>query len=104
MQSALVFLLFALVNKPLPRLFAEVAQPDLKQWDFSQAVHYQRIWHEVSMVWVLGYLGKATVFIAFHPLNESDLAILTIILGWPLHVGLLMFSVPYVNFRFQKYI
>lgn len=102
-QTSIVFLVFSMMGKPIPQLFAEVASPDLKSWDFSQTVNYRKIWQKVSMIWIMAYLLKAFILIGFYPVDEDTMVALNLTLGWPLHIGLIVFSVPYVRAQFRLY-
>ncbi|EGQ7854903.1 DUF3159 domain-containing protein [Vibrio vulnificus] len=103
LQTSIVFLLFSLVSKPLPQLFAEAASPELKLWDFSQSANYVKIWQKVSFIWIAAYLTKALILLSFYPLDEDTMVTLNVLLGWPVHIGLIVFSVPYVRNQFRKY-
>ncbi|WP_038178501.1 hypothetical protein [Vibrio rhizosphaerae] len=103
LQTALIFLIFALINKPIPKLFAEVASPSLKQWDFSQTKAYASIWQRLSYIWVLAYLAKALLLFALYPMNADSLVTFNLVSGWPMQIGLIVFSVPYVRRQFDKY-
>ncbi len=103
LQTAIVFLVFSLLGKPVPKLFAEVASPELKEWDFSTTKAYLNIWQKVSYTWVAVYVAKAMLFIAFYPMTTDSLVTFNLVLGWPLYLGLIAFSVPYVQAQFAKY-
>lgn len=102
LQSILIFMVFALLGKPIPRLFAEAGRPDLLAWSFSQTAAYQRIWQQASAIWVLGYSLKALALWWQYPISESALVVLSVALGWPVHAGLLVLSVVFVHYQFAQ--
>ncbi|MEL7326135.1 MAG: hypothetical protein AAGK13_11825, partial [Pseudomonadota bacterium] len=79
------------------------ASPELKLWDFSQSANYVRIWQKVSFIWIVAYLTKALILLSFYPVDEDTMVTLNVLLGWPVHIGLIVFSVPYVRNQFRKY-
>lgn len=103
LQTSIIFLLFSLMGKPISQLFAEAASPKLKSWDFSHTSNYVKIWQKVSFIWITAYLFKALILISFYPVDEDTMVTLNIMLGWPVHIGLIVFSVPYVRSEFKKY-
>lgn len=103
LQVAIVFLVFSLLNKPIPKLFAEAGIPELKDWQFSSTEAYLNIWQRVSHVWMSIYLIKVLMFVVFYPVDADTLVMLNLFLGWPLHVGLIIFSVSYVRTQLAKY-
>ncbi|MCE2572922.1 hypothetical protein [Motilimonas eburnea] len=102
LQSMLIFVVFALLGKPIPRLFAEAGQPDLLAWPFSKTATYRRIWQQASAIWVLGYATKALVLWLLYPMSEATVATLNVALGWPIHASLLVLSVLFVHHQFAR--
>lgn len=102
-QTSLVFLLFTLINKPIPKLFAEIASPRLKEWHFSSTPEYFKIWQKLSYIWIAVYLLKALILFSFYPMTANELVMMNLFLGWPVHIGLIVFSVCYVRNLFAKY-
>lgn len=102
-QVAIVFLIFSLLKTPIPKLFAEAGMPELRSWDFSSTKTYLGIWQRVSYFWISMYFFKALALMFFYPVDADTLVILNLLLGWPLHVGLIIFSVSYVRLQLEKY-
>ncbi|WP_217557895.1 DUF3159 domain-containing protein, partial [Vibrio metschnikovii] len=103
LQVAIAFLIFSILKKPIPQLFAEAGLPELKNWEFSSTETYLSIWQRLSYVWISIYFVKALIFLFFYPVDADTLVILNLLLGWPLHVSLIIFSVSYVRVQFSKY-
>ncbi|GGY41662.1 hypothetical protein GCM10011297_13330 [Bacterioplanes sanyensis] len=102
-QVAVLFLIFSLIKKPIPMLFAEAGMPELKEWEFSATKTYLGIWQKISYFWVLIYSIKAATLVMFYPVDADTLVMLNLLLGWPLHVGLIIISVIYVRSQLIKY-
>lgn len=101
-QSVLIFMVFAILGKPIPQLFAEAGQPDLLNWSFSKTAAYRRVWQQASAIWVLGYSIKALILWWQYPISESTVAVLNVALGWPVHASLLVISVLFVYHQFAQ--
>ncbi|MCE0558385.1 hypothetical protein [Motilimonas sp. E26] len=101
-KSALVFLIFSLLGKPIPRLFAELGSPELKAWEFSQTPRYQQIWQQASAIWIVAYSLKAALLWLAYPIEEATLATVKVVSGWPLHAALLVVLVYFVQYQFSR--
>ncbi|TQV65976.1 DUF3159 domain-containing protein [Exilibacterium tricleocarpae] len=103
LQVAIIFILFSLFKEPIPKLFAEAGSPELRDWDFSSTKTCLNIWQSLSYIWVSVYFFKALILISFYPVDADTLVTLNLLLGWPLHVGLIVFSVFYIRNKFASY-
>lgn len=97
LSTASVFLVFSLLKKPIPMLVAEISTPALKESRESMDIPSLMTWQKVNGIWVFSYLSKSVFLLSSGPISESELAGYTLALGWPLHVGLLMVSVWFIN-------
>ncbi len=97
LSTASVFFIFALLRKPIPMLVAEATTPKLKQSRVNLGIPNITTWQRVNGVWILSYLGKTLFLLNTGSVSESELVKFTLILGWPLHIGLIILSVWYIN-------
>ncbi len=97
LSSASVFFIFALLKKPIPMVVAEATTPKLKQSRIDLDIPNVTTWQRVNGIWILSYLGKSLFLLNTGSISESALVKYTLILGWPLHLGLIILSVWYIN-------
>lgn len=102
LSSAAVFLVFSLIQKPIPMLVAEISTPALKNSRELNNVPSLITWQQVSGLWVISYVCKAGFLLGSDHLSENELAVYTLMFGWPLYVGLIFLSVWYVTNCFKK--
>nr|WP_267135923.1 hypothetical protein [Vibrio sp. J1-1] len=102
LSTASVFLVFSLLKKPIPMLVAEITTPALKESRESMGIPSLMTWQKVNGVWVLSYLCKSVFLLSITSVSESELVGYTLVLGWPLHVGLIMVSVWFINNNYKQ--
>ncbi len=101
-QSALVFLVFTQLKKPVPMLMAEAFAPALRNLKGQNAQGYIRVWQQVSTVWVIAFVAKAIVFHFSDGFSEATFALINSLAGWPLHIGLVYFAIAYSRNKFEQ--
>ncbi|PHM67798.1 hypothetical protein Xsto_00088 [Xenorhabdus stockiae] len=98
-----VFCFYSLIGKPAAKTMAEQAMPGLKTISVYGKPIYDRVWHEVSIAWILVYLSKA---IGIYLLaNRAGFPIDTMITfcGTPLTILMILFSFYWPRYRWRSY-
>lgn len=100
LQNAVVFILFSFFNHPIPKIMAERFSPELLMWEEYKKPHYQKVWQEISLVWVLVCIVKSLIFFCMATVaTESQVAITSQLLSWPIFASLIYFSLYWSNKR-----
>ncbi|CAI1176724.1 Uncharacterised protein [Serratia quinivorans] len=98
-----VFGFYSLVGRPMIRTLAEQAMPMLKSIPAYGTPQYAKVWHEVSLAWILVFLLKA---VGVYVLSQrQDVPVDTIIFmgGWPLTLLMVLFSFYWPKYRWTSH-
>ncbi|NLU15429.1 hypothetical protein [Serratia liquefaciens] len=104
LSVVIVFAFYSLIGKPMVRTLAEQAMPMLKSIPAYGTPQYAKVWHEVSLAWILVFLLKAIgVYTLSH---REDLPVDTIIFmsGWPLTLLMVWFSFYWPKYRWTSHL
>ncbi|KLU15818.1 MULTISPECIES: hypothetical protein [Xenorhabdus] len=98
---AVVFLFYSLRGEPVIRTLAEQARPQLKTLNIYGSPVYFRVWQEMSLMWIVVYLCKAILVYLLYRLHNPLLDIFLFVVGWPLVLVMIFFSVRWPRYRWQ---
>lgn len=97
-----VFSFYAIIGRPVIRTQAENALPSLKQSPFYGTAKYDRVWQEVSFVWIIAY-GLKGVLVVLLSQDMPTYANSAVFFGaWPLTLLLIVFSYYWPDFRWSS--
>ncbi|OTA21553.1 hypothetical protein Xbed_00299 [Xenorhabdus beddingii] len=98
---AVVFLFYSLRGEPVIQTLAEQARPQLRTLNIYGSPAYFRVWQEISLTWVAVYLCKAILVYLLYYLHSSLLNTSLPVVGWPLTLAMIFFSVRWPRYRWQ---
>ncbi|WP_298774087.1 hypothetical protein [uncultured Shewanella sp.] len=93
---------YSLVNRPMIKGLAESGLPYLKTLPISETALYHRVWHEVSMVWIIAQAIKLLVVLIWAQEGNKSLDMIVFLFSWPYTVALIAFSVKWPKKRWQR--
>lgn len=96
-----VFSLYSLCGTPVIQTFAEQARPQLTTLNIYGTPIYRRVWQEISLTWIAVYLGKAMLIYLLYHFHSSSLNTSLFVVGWPLMLAMIFFSVRWPRYRWQ---
>ncbi|SJL83359.1 hypothetical protein VPAL9027_01325 [Vibrio palustris] len=99
LSTACVFLVFAVLRKPIPMLVAEASMPSLQHQRLTVGSPSLKKWQYVNGIWLCGYLLKSLMFVNYSHFSQQQLVMYTLISGWPLYVVLILMSVGLMKAR-----
>ncbi|CAG9001592.1 MAG: hypothetical protein CENE_03615 [Candidatus Celerinatantimonas neptuna] len=102
LSVVIIFGIYSLINRPILQVFAEQAAPHLRTLDVSTKPLYRRVWHEISIVWIVINILKLFVIYGAYCCHFSHLKTLIFVCGWPLTVFLIALSFQWPKWRWRR--
>ncbi|MBH2547223.1 hypothetical protein I5Q23_20130 [Serratia marcescens] len=99
-----VFGFYSLVGKPMIRTLAEQAMPRLKDIPVYGTAQYAKVWHEVSLAWILVFLLKAVGVYGLSMREDLPVDTIIFICGWPLTLLMVLFSFYWPKYRWTSHL
>ncbi|WP_299491647.1 hypothetical protein [uncultured Shewanella sp.] len=93
---------YSLMNRPMIKLLAESGLPYLKTLPIRETALYHRVWHEVSMVWIMAQIVKFIVVLVWSHESSHSLNTMVFLFSWPYTVALIAFSVKWPQIRWKR--
>lgn len=100
--TIIVFAIYALLGRPVIRSLAEQAMPRLHSLPVFGTPLYNRVWHEVSLIWIAALAAKFIIILALYHSGSAHLDISLLLMGWPLTLLLIFFSIKWPRHRWQS--
>lgn len=97
-----VFSFYSLMNRPIIQVLAESGMPRLKTLPFYGSPLYLRVWHEVSLVWIIAKLIKLLIVFICYRVNVKGIEEIVFLFSWPFTLCLIVFSVKWPKWRWQR--
>ncbi|XYQ55600.1 hypothetical protein ACS91J_04020 [Pectobacterium carotovorum] len=101
-SMVVVFGFYSLRGRPVIRALAEQATPTLKTLPVYDTPLYSRVWHEISLVWILVYLLKAIVIYTLSNSPQLPMDLIVLISGWPITLIMVTFSFQWPKYRWTS--
>ncbi|WP_338883089.1 hypothetical protein [Xenorhabdus sp. TH1] len=98
---AVVFLFYSLRGESVIQILAEQARPQLRTLNIYGSPAYFRVWREISLTWIIVYLCKAILVYLLYHLHSPLLNTFLLVVGWPLTLAMICFSVRWPRYRWQ---
>ncbi|WP_274713772.1 hypothetical protein [Xenorhabdus bovienii] len=102
LSVVVVFSFYSFMGQPVVQTMAEQAMPRLKDIPAYGTALYARVWHEVSIVWILVFLLKAFGVYMLSRQNSVPIDTIIFIGGWPLTLLMVMFSFRWPKYRWKS--
>ncbi|MDC9623450.1 hypothetical protein PSI22_17855 [Xenorhabdus sp. XENO-7] len=102
LSVVVVFSFYSFMGQPVIQTMAEQAMPRLKNIPAYGTALYTRVWHEVSIVWMLVFLLKAFGIYMLSRQNSVPIDTIIFIGGWPLTLLMVMFSFRWPKYRWKS--
>ncbi|CDG98189.1 conserved membrane hypothetical protein [Xenorhabdus bovienii str. puntauvense] len=102
LSVVVVFSFYSFMGQPVVQTMAEQAMPRLKDIPAYGTALYARVWHEVSIVWILVFLLKAFGVYMLSCQNSVSIDTIIFIGGWPLTLLMVMFSFRWPKYRWKS--
>ena len=96
---ALVFSFYSIIGRPVIRNLAEQAAPTLKSLPDYGTPKYNRVWQEISIVWIVSHLLKAVFIYSISHSSKNLIGISILLCGWPLALIMIWFSFTWPKYR-----
>lgn len=104
LSVVVVFSCYSLAGRPLIRTLAEQAMPGLKNIPVYGTAQYARVWHEVSVAWILVFLLKAIGVYALSTRKDLSVDSMIFMGGWPLTLLMVLFSFYWPKYRWTSHL
>ncbi|WP_299005489.1 hypothetical protein [uncultured Shewanella sp.] len=98
----IILSIYSLMNRPMIKGLAESGLPYLKTLPIRETALYHRVWHEVSIVWIIAQLFKLLVVLIWAYEGSKSLNMIVFLLSWPYTVVLIAFSVKWPKKRWKR--
>ncbi|MDE9486005.1 hypothetical protein [Xenorhabdus bovienii] len=102
LSVVVVFSFYSFMGQPVVQTMAEQAMSRLKDIPAYGTALYARVWHEVSIVWILVFLLKAFGVYMLSRQNSVPIDTIIFIGGWPLTLLMVMFSFRWPKYRWKS--
>lgn len=93
---------YSLMNRPMIKSLAESGLPYLKTLPIRETALYHRVWHEVSMVWIIAQIVKFIVVLVWVHEGGHSVDTIVFLFSWPYTVVLIVFSVKWPKTRWKR--
>ncbi|CDG22542.1 conserved membrane protein of unknown function [Xenorhabdus poinarii G6] len=97
-----VFSFYSLIRLPIIQIIAEQAMPRLKSIPAYGTALYTRVWHEVTVAWILVFSLKAMGIYILSRQSNIPIDIIIFISGWPLTFLMILFSFRWAKYRWKS--
>ncbi|MEQ9903576.1 hypothetical protein [Pectobacterium aroidearum] len=101
-SMVVVFGFYSLRGRPVIRTLAEQATPTLKTLPVYDTPLYAKVWHEISLCWILVYLLKAIMIYTLSTFPQLPMDLIVIISGWPITLMMVAFSFQWPKYRWAS--
>ncbi|CAM3687457.1 hypothetical protein [Xenorhabdus thuongxuanensis] len=102
LSVVVVFSFYSLMGQPIIRTIAEKAMPRLKSIPAYGTTLYTRVWHEVTIGWILIFLLKAMGIYILSRQSSVPIDVIIFISGWPLTFLMILFSFHWPKYRWKS--
>ncbi|MCL1123239.1 hypothetical protein [Shewanella surugensis] len=101
LTTIVVFSVYSIINRPIIRVLAESGMPQLKSLPIHGTRLYNRVWHEVSLVWIIATIFKLLAVLVCYKEGLNSMDFLVFLFSWPYTLALIAFSVKWPKKRWQ---
>ncbi|OTA14406.1 hypothetical protein Xvie_03730 [Xenorhabdus vietnamensis] len=102
LSVVVVFSFYSLMRQPIIQTIAEQAMPRLKSIPAYGTALYTRVWHEVTIAWVLVFSLKAIGIYILSRQSNVPIDVIIFISGWPLTFLMVLFSFRWPKYRWKS--